>query len=273
MPAAARWLGWLRILRHGAFGPLAMKQPHAGEHPRPFVQETGGTRSLHFSVDEVQSRMDLRRPDALHLSYTRMMMGFLLFEPAPARILMIGLGGGSLAKFCHRHLPETRIDVVEINPLVIALRDEFRVPPDDARFRVIEADGARHVRESGTTYDVLLVDGYDRQGLPEALSSQRFYDDCAEALAPGGLLVVNLHAHHRLHKVHVGRIARSFEDALVVVDDTTRDNRIVFAEKGRPPTALRCGPLRRPRTLDESTWQTLQPSFARLLGALREASR
>ena len=67
--------------------------------------------------------MDLRDPSALDLEYTQTMMGFLLFLPQPQRIAMIGLGGGSLAKFCHRYLPRTRIQVVEINPHVIALRD------------------------------------------------------------------------------------------------------------------------------------------------------
>jgi len=251
----------------------AMTRQAPDDHARPFVQETAGTKTLHFSMSEVQSRMDVRQPDTLNLAYTRMMMGFLLFEPAPRRILMIGLGGGSLAKFCHRHLPQSRIDVVEINPLVIALRDEFRVPRDSERFRVIEGDGAEFVRKADTCYDVLLVDGYDRSGLPEALSSQRFYDDCCEALSPGGILVVNLHAHHPLHKVHVGRISRSFDGALLVVDDTARDNRIVFAEQGRPATPIRIGPLRRPRTLDEPAWQTLQASFARILSAMKDADR
>lgn len=251
----------------------AMTKQPPGEHARPFVQETSGTKTLHFSMSEVQSRMDVRQPDVLNLAYTRMMMGFLLFEPAPKRILMIGLGGGSLAKFCHRHLPLAHIEVVEINPLVIALRDEFRVPRDSERFRVIEGDGAEFVRKAETCYDVLLVDGYDRSGLPEALSSQRFYDDCFEALTPGGILVVNLHAHHPLHKVHVGRISRSFDGALLVVDDTARDNRIVFAEQGRPSTPIRIGPLRRPRNLDEPAWQSLQASFSRILSTLKDADR
>jgi spermidine synthase len=251
----------------------AMTRQPPGDHARPFVQETSGTKTLHFSMSEVQSRMDVRQPDTLNLAYTRMMMGFLLFEPAPKRILMIGLGGGSLAKFCHRHLPQARIDVVEINPLVIALRDEFRVPRDSERFRVIEGDGAEFVRRTETSYNVMLVDGYDRSGLPEALSSQRFYDDCFEALTPGGILVVNLHAHHPLHKVHVGRISRSFDGALLVVDDTARDNRIVFAEQGRPSTPIRIGPLRRPRNLEEPAWQTLQASFSRILSALKDADR
>src|SRR5512146_1660508 len=100
-------------------------------HARPFVHEGSNRKGLYFSISEIQSRMDLRDPFALDLEYTRTMMGFLLFRPDPRQIAMIGLGGGSLAKFCHRHLPAARLQVVEINPHVIALRDEFHVPPDD----------------------------------------------------------------------------------------------------------------------------------------------
>lgn len=235
--------------------------------PRPFIEDTGRTRALHFAKDEVQSRMDVRDPYALYLSYTRLMMGFLLFVPAPTELAMIGLGGGSLAKFCHRHLPRTRITVVEINPHVIALRETFRVPPDDARFTVLEADGARFLRETELRFDVLLVDAYDETGLPKALATQRFYDDCRAALSDDGMLVVNLHAGHRHHAVHVARICRSFDDAVLLVDDPTRDNRIVFADAGRPPRALRLGPLRRPVPLDDAAWRPLQAAFARVLSA------
>lgn len=240
---------------------------------RPFVQETSSTKTLHFAIHEVQSRMDIRQPDALNLAYTRMMMGFLLFTPTPASICMVGLGGGSLAKFCHRHLPQTTITVLEINPYVISLREEFRIPKDSERFRIVEADGAAFLRETATRFDVLLVDAYDETGLPEPLGTQRFFDDCCAALTPAGILVVNLHADHPHHAIHVDRIARSFDGATLVVDDTARDNRIVFAEKGRPAPGLRIGPLRRPAPLDESAWQPLQASFARILATLKTAER
>ncbi len=240
--------------------------------PRPFVEDTGATRALHFAKDEVQSRMDVRDPHALYLPYTRMMMGFLLFVPAPVHLGMIGLGGGSLAKFCHRHLPRTRITVVELNPYVIALRETFRVPPDDARFEVHEADGAAFLRETTLRFDVLLVDAYDETGLPEPLATQRFFDDCHSALSEDGMLVVNLHADHPQHTIHVDRIRRSFDGAALVVDDTARDNRIVFADRGRPPRELRLGPLRRPVPLDDASWRSLQPSFARILATWKEQS-
>ena len=79
------------------------------------------------------------------MGYTQLMMGFLLFHAAPRSIGMIGLGGGSLAKFCYRHLPNAVIDVAEICPQIIAIRDEFKIPPDGPRFKVHCQDGADFV--------------------------------------------------------------------------------------------------------------------------------
>lgn len=246
-----------------------MSGPATLPHPRPIVCQTSKTKTLHFSIDEVQSRMELRQPHALSLEYTRSMMGFLLFDPAPQQIAMIGLGGGSLAKFCHRYLPEATVCVVELNPYVIALRDEFLVPQDSDRFSVVEADGAEFVGSSAQLFDVLLVDGYDSKGLPAALSSQRFYDDCYTTLATHGVLVVNLHADHRHYDIHVDRIARSFEGAALLVEDKREGNSIVFAVKGYQHKMPLIGALRRPASFDDKTWSSFEGPFARIVCALK----
>ncbi|MGJ4728371.1 fused MFS/spermidine synthase [Luteimonas sp. SDU101] len=173
------------------------------------------------------------RPGHLLIDYTRTMMASLLFQPQPARIGMIGLGGGSQAKFCHRHLPGARLEVAENNPHVLALRRRFRVPDDDARLRVLLADGAGFVRERPGCFDILLVDGYDASGIPEALSSQAFYDDCRAALAPGGVLAGNLYATD--FKDHVRKLQRSFgRDHVWVLEEARQSNRVVFAWTGEP---------------------------------------
>ena len=77
------------------------------------VSEERGVRHLHVGGEAIQSAMRLEDPFALELDYTRCMMAFLLFHAAPRRALMIGLGGGSLAKFFHRRLPALRTRVVE----------------------------------------------------------------------------------------------------------------------------------------------------------------
>ncbi len=239
-------------------------------HVVPYVHEGLSSKALHFSICEVQSRMKLDDPYALDLEYTRTMMGFLLFQPAPRHISMIGLGGGSLAKFCYRHLPGAHIQVIEINPHVIALRDEFHVPPDDHRFRVIRGDGAHFVRYRPVRSDVLLVDGFDSSGQPPRLCSQRFYDDCCEMLLPGGVLAVNLHSGHRQYDTLVDRIARSFGGSILVVDDGELSNSIVFACKGHALDAARAGPVRRPAGLDRAGAGQLQDAFALVARALRQ---
>lgn len=242
-------------------------------HVKPFVYEGLTTKALHFSICEIQSRMDLRDPYALNLAYTQTMMGFLLFLPRPRQIAMIGLGGGSLAKFCHRYLPRTFVQVVEINPHVLALREHFHVPPDGERFHVIHGDGAQFVRYGATRPDVLMVDGFDSNGLPARLSSQRFYDDCCEMLQPGGMMVANLHFGHQHYARHLDRIERSFGGSVLVVDDGERSNSIVFACKGTALEAARAAGVRRPKGLDRAASEQLRGAFARVDRALRDRDK
>ena len=241
--------------------------PHA--FVKPYVYETLDTRAMHFSICEIQSRMQVLQPDALDLAYTRTMMAFLLFVPRPEALAMIGLGGGSMAKFCHRQLPDTRIEVVEINPHVIALRDQFQVPKDDARFHVRRGDGAHFVRDGHGLLDVLLVDGFDHEGQPPALCSQAFYDDCRMALRPDGVLVVNLHTAHAEFQRHASRLHRAFDGDVLLVGDRDCSNTIAFAGQRVLRGPGQPGVMRKPRSLARDAWEQLRPAFANVAATLQ----
>jgi spermidine synthase len=173
-------------------------------------------------------------PYALALGYTRTMMGFLLFQPSPRRISMIGLGGGSLAKYCYRHLPGTTITAVEINPQVIALRDQFYVPRDDERFRVICEDGAKYVTVPVSDHgpDVLLIDGFNADGLPAELGSRTFYEACHRRLSDDGILVANLVTDEPDFHRYLRSLKDVFADAVTLVpSEGSQYNVTVFAWK------------------------------------------
>ncbi len=245
------------------------------ETPQPYVRDALDTRSLRFSMSAIQSRMHLLRPDALELEYTRIVMGWLMLRPAAERLAMIGLGGGSIAKFCRRYLPHTSMVVVEIDARVIALREAFCVPPDGARFRIVEGDGAAFIASTEERFDVLVVDGFDAEGMPAALGTQRFYDNCFDVLSVDGLFVVNLHAGHPQHAVYVDRIARSFGQRLLRVEDRAGSNAVVFAAKGDTLARVPIGPngtLRRPAVLADAPWQQLRGAFSRIGSALERSS-
>ncbi len=200
---------------------------------KPFVYEHDGALSLHFDIGAIQSQMVQDDPTRLVLGYTRSLMGFLLFQPAPERVAMIGLGGGSIAKYCHRHLPDARLEVVEISPEVIALRDRFQIPPDDARFAVVQGDGADYVATHRDALDVLIVDGFDLNGQATQLGTQAFYDDCHASLCDEGVMAVNLSGVDLLLEVYLSRIRRSFGRNILVTQAKDCTNQIVFACKGR----------------------------------------
>ena len=247
--------------------PAQMREPH---DTKPFVHDDGHTRSLHFTASELQSRMDTRSPWQLAVDYTRTMMGFLLFAPAPGHMAMVGLGGGSLAKFCYRHLPACRITVLENNPHVIALRRDFFVPDNDARFEVLQGDGAAFVADPPVRFDVLLVDGFDHQGQPAALCSQAFYDDCFAALAPEGVLAVNLHHDDPEYAVWVERILRSFAGNAVEVLAPEKSNCIVFASRAAWLSPRRLRLRSSLAALDEQARAQLQPEFQRIAWLMKD---
>lgn len=197
------------------------------------VSEQDGVLSLHLGSELVQSAMRLAQPHDLEIAYTRCMMGFLLFKPEPRDIVMIGLGGGSLARFAFHHLPKTRIAVVEVNAQVIAAaRNFFPLPPEGDRFRVIEGEGADFVVAHPCSCDALMIDGFDDGALPATLASDAFFAAAAAALRPSGVLVMNLLGRDRRLNTYLKRLQASFEAPLLRMKAEPDDNVVVFGLKG-----------------------------------------
>ncbi len=208
------------------------------------VSESDGIRYLHLGSDTVQSAMQVKDPAALELRYSRGVMLFMLFCPQAASMLSLGLGGGSIAKYVHRYLPQIRQRVVEINPQVIRIaRSHFELPEDDERLQVIEADGVEYIAQNPETADVLLLDAFGSHGLPEALSSQTFFDQCAAALTAEGVLVANLWGSDKRFDVYLQRIEQSFGDRVLVLATGRPGNILVFSFK-QIPDDLRWSTLR-----------------------------
>lgn len=231
------------------------------------ISERDGVRYLHLGSSTIQSGMRIGAPDELVLSYTRSMLAFLLFVPEPTRLINIGLGGGSIAKWIHRHLRSTQQVVLEIDPAVIAVsRQYFCVPPDDRRLRVIHCDGAHWISEHPECADVILVDGYDGRSQAAELASAPFYRNAARSLRASGVLVVNLWGNDRAFDTYLQRIESAFEGRVCCVPAVQRGNIAVLAFR-QAPLATRWDQLReRARALEAA----YSMEFAQMVGALRE---
>ena len=159
------------------------------------------------------------------------MMSFLLFNPRPRRIVLIGLGGGSLIKFCYYRLPATELTAVELSEEVIALRDAFQLPVDDARLQVLAADGAVFLAETEKGIDTLLVDAFDRIGFAPSLANRDFFEQAHAKLSGSGVLVMNLAGDQTTYEGLIGEAMAVFDDQVIVISVREDDNHVLFAFK------------------------------------------
>jgi len=202
-------------------------------YPKPFVIDDGKSRFLYFNVRLMQSEMSLKAPHDLAIRYTQKMMAFLLFQPRPKRIVLIGLGGGSLIKFCHRRMPGTHLTAIELDPEVIAFRDAFLVPPDDDRLQILQADGAEYIANADKGIDVLLVDAFDKTGFAPSLANREFFDNAYAKLAGNGVLVINLAGEKESYEGLIGEAMHVFDDQVIVISVPDDGNHVLYAFKER----------------------------------------
>lgn len=202
-------------------------------YPKPFVIDDGKSRFLYFNVRLMQSEMSLKAPHDLAIRYTQKMMAFLLFQPRPKRLVLIGLGGGSLIKFCYYRLPGTQLTAIELDPNVIAFRDTFLVPPDDERLQILEADGAEFLEKTDKGIDVLLVDAFDKTGFAPSLANREFFENAYAKLAGNGVLVINLAGEKETYAGLIGEAMHVFDDQVIVISVPDDGNHVLYAFKER----------------------------------------
>lgn len=227
-----------------------------------------GTLDLRFAHGVAQSRMRRSAPDLLVVDYTRTMLAALLWQPAPKRVGIVGLGGGSQAKFLYRHFPKLAIEALEVSAEVLALRERFRVPPDDHRFSVLHVDAAEFLPQHPGRYDLLLVDAYDAQGIPPPLGTFAFQEACRDALTEGGALATNLYCPD--HHAHFDRLRKAFGGRALLVEEPRQSNRVGFAWRGDVQPVDADGLL---DTLPAEAAAQLRRGFLRVQSAYQQAAR
>ena len=145
--------------------------------------------------DEWQSRIDLDRPDELQPPYMQAMMLALLWNDRPARVHVLGLGGGCIPRFLRRLDPALHIDCTEIDPAVVEFARTYFGFREDSRLRVLVQDGREYLagRTGDEPYDVIFLDAFRGVGFaPLRLSTREFLRACRSQIRPGGVLVANV---------------------------------------------------------------------------------
>ncbi|WP_332775239.1 spermidine synthase [Polaromonas sp.] len=241
----------------------------AADLPEVNFSDYGDVRYLHLGTEWVQGSMLLDAPFEIELEYVQRMMAWLLFvEPqsvASRHAMQLGLGSAALTKFCYKKL-RMKTTAVELNPQVItACRVWFKLPRDDLRLRVIQADAALEIRkdEHLGRVDALQVDLYDHEAAAPVLDSADFYADCKNLLTEDGVMTVNLFGRDSSYDRSLEKIAQAFGAQAVWAFKPTREGNTIVVAQRQPSRPARDELVKRAEVID-SRWDLPARKWLRL---------
>ena len=160
------------------------------------VSENSGTRCIRFGrmSNVQQSCFSLKDPDTILFDCNKMLLGALYLSPNPRRVLTIGLGGSTLTAALSRILPDSEIDVVEIDPAIVRVAIEYFNFRPSPKVRITVQDGRVFVKRAidrGERYDLVILDAFDEINIPTHLMTRQFLEEVKQILAPDGVLAAN----------------------------------------------------------------------------------
>ena len=233
------------------------------------ITQKQNIRSLYFGNDAKQSSIDINRPHSLVLSYTRAMMSCLLFQPAPQRVLLIGLGGGSIANFFLHHYPECKIDAVEIRHDVVKLAHGYFCLPEHDNLQIYISDASHyfaHQLGRFDQYDLIMVDAFNHDGASESVQSDEFFDSCSARLNDKGIMSINLWDNQSSQTIAI--LDRIFCQNILRLPVMDRGNMIILATRQKKTFALGVGKIRA-----KHLEQMLGLEFMDMIRQLKRANR
>ncbi|MDO8595733.1 MAG: fused MFS/spermidine synthase [Sulfuricaulis sp.] len=201
------------------------------------TEDGAGLRTLLFEKGGArQSVVKPGDPEYLALPYASVMLAGLALSENPRRILIVGLGGGTLPMFLRKHYPDATIDAVDIDPDVVYVAKEFFGFREDIRMHAHVDDGRQFIAKSRQPYDVIFLDAFGSDSVPAHLTTQEFLQAVRRAVKPGGGVVSNLwdSGYNRLYDSMVRTYQEVF-DELFILDVRGTGNKILLALPRKQP--------------------------------------
>jgi spermidine synthase len=184
-------------LAAGAWFPVQMLRP-------PVYQEDSPYQQVRIREDDLFRYLVLDRtfhavmwkaePVTLFLPYSQLMVSSLALVSEPKRALVLGHGGGSFAKWLAQYWPDLDLDVVEFDPVVVRMAEDYFSYRPSSRHHVYVRDARAYLNGATEMYDLIWVDAFARHLVPFHLTTQEFFSDLRKHLTPDGVVVVNLAA-------------------------------------------------------------------------------
>jgi spermidine synthase len=187
----------------------------------------------------LESVVNLKDPDEMVLDYSQTIPVSLLYPQTVQRVLMVGLGAGVVSTYLGRAVPDLQIDVVEIDPGVIAAARKYFGVHETDRVHIVDSDGRVYLNRHKKLYDLIVLDAYRELGVPFHLLTREFYTLVKEHLTPGGAVAVNILGNTKLYASTIVTLRAVFPtvDVYPVPETQGQTQVVAVATPGSAPGA------------------------------------
>lgn len=227
-------LGLVMALAVCAVAPAEQKLLYEKKSPYSTIvvtEDEQGLRTLWFDQNAArQSVVKVGDPDHIELPYARAMPVGLALVEKPKRVLIVGLGGGTIPSFLHKHYPQTTIDVVDIDPDVVYVAKKYFGFREDPTMHAYVDDGRRFIEKCRDPYDLIFLDAFGSENIPYHLATREFLQAVRRALTPNGIAIGNIwsRSSNPLYDSMVRTYQEVFDD-LHILDVQGTGNKILVA--------------------------------------------
>ena len=201
-----------------------------------WVYERGDYRCMNFvepPVSTTQSCLLISKPKTLLHNYPKVMMTTLFLEDNPRKILMIGLGGGSMVKALNILVPNAKIDIVEINSALPPIAQEYFNLKVNSNNKIIIEDGFEFVKKTPEKeYDIVLIDAFDKDYIPPTLLTDEFMQNVKKVMKERGVVAINTFTESKYKDVESSLFKNNFGSYYNLA---VGGNRVILTAKGKMP--------------------------------------
>ncbi len=238
------FLGLLIFVSIGDTTPAVAKTIHSERslYRNILVDETGDLLCLKFKTKHSKSQQSCllkSAPNQLVFNYTKLLMSSLLLQPKPKKILIIGLGGGTLSNTFYQLYPDSEIINVELDEAVTKVARQYFGYFENEKIMTAHQDGRIFVKRAGfkkQQFDLIILDAFNGDYIPEHLLTKEFLTEIKAVLSDDGVLAANTFSTSQLYQHESATYHAVFGDFYNVRGDI-RSNRIILASKNLPNAA------------------------------------
>src|SRR5919112_1876556 len=147
------------------------------------VEDSGETAGRMYAISTVGSLIG---------TFSASLLLIPLRDEPPAKVAMLGVAGGTVARAYAQYFPDTIIDAVEIDGELFDIGRRWFGLADRPQLRVHADDARPFLRRTSERYDFIFLDTYRQPYIPFYLATKEFFELARDRLAPGGAVIINV---------------------------------------------------------------------------------